>query len=133
MHFLKKFGHFLCKLSWFQLWFDNFWIFKINFKEIFDFLSKKKCYIFRILLNQSFDFLKYFQIYFHKMGKKCTRCQKTSSGPTCRYYIAILISSLRDIFLPKIWAKKCPNLGKKTCKIGEILPKVSKNFIRSYM
>ena len=45
--------------------------------------------------------------------KKRVNCQKPSSGPTCRYYIAILISSLRDIFLPKIWAKKCPNFGGK--------------------
>ena len=58
--------------------------------------------------------------------KKCTRCQKTSSGPICRYYIAILKSSLRDTFFPKIWGKKCPNLGKKTCKL-------SKNINRSYM
>ena len=41
------------------------------------------------------------------------RCQKTSSGPTCRYYIAILKSSLRDTFLPKIWGKKCPKFGGK--------------------
>ena len=47
------------------------------------------------------------------MGKKCTSCQKTSSGPTCRYYIAILISSLRDTFFPKIWGKKCPKFGGK--------------------
>ena len=37
---------------------------------------------------------------------------KTSSGPICRYYIAILISSLRDTFLPKIWVKKRVKLGK---------------------
>ena len=43
--------------------------------------------------------------------KKCTWCQKTSSGPICRYYMAILISSLRDTFLPKIWVKKCVKFG----------------------
>ena len=39
-------------------------------------------------------------------GKKRVSCQKTSSGPICRYYILILISSLRDTFLSKIWGKK---------------------------
>ena len=43
--------------------------------------------------------------------KKRVNCQKTSSGPICRYYIAILKSSLRDTFLPKIWGKKCPKFG----------------------
>ena len=39
-------------------------------------------------------------------GKKHVKCQKTSTGPICRDYIAILKSSPRDTFYPKIWVKK---------------------------
>ena len=51
------------------------------------------------------------------MGKKCTSCQKTSSGPTCRYYLAILLSSLRDTFLPKIWG----NFAESVKKLHQVL------------
>ena len=45
-------------------------------------------------------------------GKKHVKCQKTSTGPTSRYYLAILKPSLRDTFLPKIWRKNVQGLKK---------------------
>ena len=61
-----------------------------------------------------------------KFGLKNVHGVKKSSGPICRYYMAILISSIRDTFLPKFW-------GKKRVKFGEKNVHGVKNIIRSYM
>ena len=55
------------------------------------------------------------------------KVSKTSSGPTCRYYIAILISSLRDTFYPK-----CCHIFFGNAQCTEIEQKIQKIVSKSW-